>query len=109
MQPEAIIQQQLDAYNDRDLSRFLACFDINVQKHPSGELLFSGKEAMGEFYRDHRFSHPELHARLESRMCLGNKVIDQETIFGIPESPKQAIVMFQVEQALISQVWFIEE
>ena len=31
MNPESVVQRQLDAYNDRDLDRFMACYSDEVQ------------------------------------------------------------------------------
>jgi hypothetical protein len=52
MSPEAVVQRQLEAYNARDLTRFLACFSegIAVYRAPTSEPVIVGKAAFGAFY-----------------------------------------------------------
>ena len=102
------VQRQLDAYNDHDLARFVACYSDDVQlfRPPQAEPVMNGKAAMAAYYAEHRFSLPNLHAELLNRMVLGNKVVDHERITGLREQPVQAAVVFEVTGALISKVWF---
>lgn len=76
---EAVVQEQLDAYNDADLERFVATFseDMVGVKYP-GEILFSGHEGLrksyGEFFKD----RPNHEVFIKNRTVQGNKVIDVE-------------------------------
>ena len=70
MDPVAVVQRQLDAYNARDLPRFLAEYseDIRVYRLPSAEPALVGKNAFGDFYAMQRFNRAGLHADLMGRM-----------------------------------------
>jgi len=113
MQPEydpaAFAQRQLDAYNARDLERFVAEYteDVEVYRMPGSKPVLVGKAALADHYRDNRFNLPELHAKLVNRMAFGNKVIDQELIYGLPGAPMEAAAIYEVTERGISKVWFV--
>ena len=85
-----IVQNQLDAYNARNLSQFSQCFNDQVQvyRHPDQTLLFANKKDMLAFYESSRFNQPRLHARLVNRIVMGNKVFDHELISGLEQQDK---------------------
>lgn len=102
------VQRQLDAYNDRDLERFLAEYteDIQVFRPPAVEPVLSGKQALGEHYAKNRFTLPNLHARLVNRMVLGEIVVDHEDISGLSEINIAAVAVYKVVEGRIQTVWF---
>jgi hypothetical protein len=108
MDPALPVQAQLDAYNARDLERFVACYadDVQLYRPPAAEPVLQGKAAMAAHYAAHRFKLPLLHAELVNRMVLGNKVIDHERITGLAAQPVEAAVVFEVNAGLIDKVWF---
>jgi hypothetical protein len=105
---EAAVQRQLDAYNAHDLERFIAQYtdDVRVFRPPAPEPVLSGKPAFAEHYAKNRFTLPELHAKLVSRMVCGNIVVDQESISGLPSEPVAAVAVYEVVDGLIKNVWF---
>ena len=106
---EDIVQAQLDAYNTRDLARFVACYaeDARVYRPPVAEPSLAGRAALAAHYGAHRFNLPALHADLVSRMLLGNQVVDHERVHGVTEQPFEAVVVYEVNAAgLIAAVWF---
>ncbi len=107
MSAEGPVQRQLDAYNARDLERFLAEFadDVRVYRPPAAEPAISGKQAFGEFYARERFNRPALHAELLNRMVLGNKIIDHERITGVRDEPFEMAVAYQVVDGRIAVMW----
>lgn len=107
--PVGFAQRQLDAYNARDLVRFVAEYteDVVVYRLPGAEPTLVGKAAFAEHYRTNRFSLPGLHAELVNRMVFGNKVIDQERIVGIGPEPMDAAAIYEITPQGISKVWFL--
>ena len=108
MDPTALAQEQLEAYNARDLARFLVCYaeDIRVFRMPATAPVLVGKAAFGEFYRTQRFNQAGLHAELLGRIAFGNKVIDHERIVGVGATPLEAAAVYEVKDGLIATVWF---
>ena len=107
--PEGFAQRQLDAYNARTLERFVAEYtdDVQVFVLPDPKPVTVGKAALAAHYRDNRFNLPELHAKLVSRMVFGNKVIDQEIVYGVPGAPLDGAAIYEVTPEGISKVWFV--
>lgn len=107
MTPESIVQLQLDAYNARDLERFVACYSERIQvfRPPAAEAVLRGKAAFADFYATQRFNRPGLHARLVNRMVLGRRVIDHERIVGVGDAPIEMAVVYEVVEGLIETVW----
>jgi len=107
--PVGFAQRQLDAYNARDLERFVAEYtdDVQVFILPDPSPVTVGKAAFAAHYRDNRFNLPDLHAKLLNRMVFGNKVIDQEVVYGVPGAPLDGAAIYEVTPKGISKVWFV--
>jgi hypothetical protein len=107
--PAAFAQRRLDAYNDRDLERFVREYtdDVVAYRLNSAEPLVSGKTAFAEHCRKNRFTLPRLHAELVNRMVFGNKVNDHERVFGVEPEPIEVAAIYEVTPAGISRVWFV--
>jgi hypothetical protein len=109
MTPLQCVELQFEAYNQRDLPRFLSAFadDVRSVRLPDMTLLLDGKAAYGDFYATQRFVHDGLRAELLSRVVIGNKVIDHELIHGLGPEPIETGIMFVVENGLIRTVFAI--
>jgi hypothetical protein len=107
--PAAFAQRQLEAYNARDLARFVAEYteDVQVWRLPGTEPVLVGRAALAEHYRSKRFNLPGLHAEVVNRMVFGNKVIDQERVTGVQDRPMEVAAIYEVTPAGISKVWFV--
>lgn len=108
MSPIEVAQHQLDAYNARDLQRFLEVYaeDVEVWRMPSSEPSLRGRAALGEFYANERFHLADLHAELVNRIAVGDTVVDHERVSGIREQPFEVIAVYRITGGQIQQVWF---
>ena len=112
--PTTIVQRQLDAYNARDWDALTAIYSADILHFafPS-TLVASGAAQVREHLRV-RLQEPDLHARLVSRMVMGNLVIDQEVITrNFPETDAGAqignielIAMYEAQGVRIVRAWF---
>ncbi|BEN73396.1 nuclear transport factor 2 family protein [Serratia sp. TSA_130.2] len=107
--PEDVVQQQLDAYNARDIEAFMACWadDAQYYEHPD-TLLASGKAAIRERHLV-RFREPSLYGERIKRMAVGNMVVDQEVVtrnFPQGRGKMDVIAIYEVEQGRIAKAWF---
>ena len=103
-----VVQRQVEAYNHRDLNRFVSAYSDTIQifRMPSVEPTISGKVQLAEFYATQRFNLPGLRAEIVNRMVLGDKVIDHERISGVRDAPFEIAAVYQVLGESIERVWF---
>ncbi len=107
--PVPWVQHQLDAYNARDLERFVQAYteDVELYRQAEATPFLVGRDALAEHYATHRFSLPTLHAQLVGRLVFGNKVIDQERVTGVGDAPIDVAAIYEVTPAGIRRVWFV--
>jgi hypothetical protein len=107
--PEGFAQRQLEAYNARDLQRFVAEYteDVQVYRLPGSEPVLEGKQSFAEHYRKNRFNLTGLHAELVNRTVFGNKVIDHERVHGVGAEPMEVAAIYEVTPQGIAKVWFV--
>jgi putative hydrolase of HD superfamily len=80
LDPAAVVQAQLDAYNAKDIDALMATYAPDARQFAlHGALLAEGHAAIRPRYIA-RFAEPDLHARLLSRTVLGNIVTDLEIV-----------------------------
>jgi hypothetical protein len=109
--PEEVVQGQLEAYNRRDLEKFLQFYSSEVQVFDLGDPTPnpSNLEAFRKLYADLFQASPNLHCELVNRMKLGRFVIDQERVVGLRNHPEiHAVAIYEVHDELISSVWFLK-
>ena len=108
--PEAVVQRQLDAFNLRDVDALLAVYaeDAQLFEHPS-TLLATGSAELRERYRV-RFQEPNLHAVLLKRIVAGAIVVDHEKVTRtFPEGPGEVelVMIYEVKAGRIARAWSI--
>ena len=108
MSPVDLVQRQVEAYNARDLNRFVSAYSetITAFRMPTAEPSISGKVQLAAFYSTQRFNLPGLRAEIVNRIVLGDKVIDHERIWGVRDVPVEVAAIYQVVGGLIERVWF---
>lgn len=105
--PEAIVQQQLDAYNARDIEAFLDTYteDIGLYNFPAKKRT-QGKEEMRKGYSGYFDRTPDLHAKIKNRIVIANMVIDEEEVTANGNT-FSAVAIYEVENGKISKVTFL--
>ncbi|ARU62954.1 hypothetical protein CBW65_19675 [Tumebacillus avium] len=105
-------QRQLEAYNNRDIEAFMACYaqDIVVED-AEGNILMQGWENMYKSYAAMFEQSPELHCKLVSRIAVGNYVLDEENVTGhakrSPGEVSHVVAVYRIADDLIQHVRFI--
>lgn len=104
---EAIVQNQLNAYNNRNIDAFLNTYsqDVRVFNFPD-ELRYKGRANMREQYTDFFRNTPDLHCEIKNRIVIGNKVIDEEYITA-NGTDFSAVAIYEVKNGKIAKVTFI--
>lgn len=102
------VQEQLEAYNARDLERFIACYTPDVViEDGAGNLLMRGHDAMRERYGPMFAQFPELHCRIVTRIRIGDYVVDEERITGRAPSEQHAVAIYRLAGDSIAHVRFL--
>ncbi len=109
MNPEALVQGQLEAYNARDVDRFMSYYaaDVVVKSLAKDATVLQGFDVMRARYADVFRDSPNLHATAMTRLVQGDFVIDHEHVTGragLPETKVFAI--YKITGEKISHVWF---
>ena len=107
--PVALIANMVDAYNARDLDRFLDCYSPDaVIEDGRGAVLRQGRNAMRRFYGQLFAQSPQPHCAVHQRIHVGPYVIDEETVSGIHlegfPTEVHAAAVYLVERDLIVRV-----
>ena len=105
---DQIVNNQLEAYNTRDIETFLTTFadDVKLYQYPN-KLTDEGQDALRNGYEDFFERTPDLNCEIKNRISIGNKVIDEEylTMNGTNLS---AVAIYEIANGTISKVTFIQ-
>lgn len=105
-----IIEEQLLAYNARDLERFIAAYSPDVViEDGEDKVLLKGHDQMRKWYGDLFEASPQLHCRIVNRLRIGKYVVDEEETTGRKGSPTpmHAVVIYRVESDKIVHMRFL--
>jgi len=102
-----IVEEQLLAYNARDIERFIATYSPNIViEDGEGNLIMKGHDQMREKYGALFRETPELNCRIVKRIRFGKYVVDEEEATGIQGSstPIHAVAIYRIEEDRIAHV-----
>ncbi|WNJ20120.1 amidohydrolase family protein [Pontibacter sp. G13] len=106
--PEELVQQQLNAYNARDIEAFLEPYSdsLEIYSFPN-QLQQKGKHLIRPGYEQMLQNIPDLHCELINRIVRGNLIIDQERVTGFANGGTlQAVAIYEIEDGKIIRVTF---
>jgi hypothetical protein len=110
---DQVVQQQLEAYNRRDIDEFMAVFHIDVELWTLGSEAPNavGWEDVKKLYADLFTISPELNSTVLNRSVIGNKVIDYERISGRKGTSEDVflIMIYEIKDGLIWKAWAVRE
>jgi hypothetical protein len=102
---EAIVQQNLESYNKRDIEAFMETFTSDIELYTLGEHspAIAGLQGMRNFYEKLFDASPKLHSTVLKRIVFGNKIIDHERISGRLDAkePVEIVVIYEVRDEKI--------
>lgn len=106
--PEQLAQQQLNAYNARNIDAFLYPYSDTVEVyHFPNQLQYTGKTEMRRRYEKMFADTPELYCNLVNRIIQGNTVIDQESVTFDGKTAQSATAIYKIQDGKIQQVYFV--
>lgn len=104
----ALIEQQIAAYNARDIDGFVECYAADARIiDASGTVMAEGHNRLRQLYARLFDNSPALHTRITNRIHIGTWVIDDEHTTGVvlPGYPTElrAVVVYHVADGKIAQ------
>ncbi len=106
--PEAIVNKQLEVYNNRDIDGFVNTYSVDIKLYTfPNAATTQGRAALKRQYASFFESVPDLNAEIVNRIVLGNKVIDKEKVT-VNGRVFYAVAIYEVENDLIKRVTFIQ-
>ncbi len=109
---EYIVEVQLNAYNEGDYKTFASCYSSDIVSYD-----LDSSETIPHLCGLHFFSHynkkfsenPNLNCKVVQRISHDNLVIDKEIISNFQKQIHQEVVIYQIDQGLITKMWFSKE
>jgi hypothetical protein len=96
------VEEHIQAYNERDLDRFVACFSSDcVMEDARGVVLAHGHAELRAGFGRLFDENPELHCDVVSRVRVGEYVVDEEHITGRVGGEQHAVVVSHVSRGVI--------
>ncbi|HEU4549110.1 MAG TPA: SgcJ/EcaC family oxidoreductase [Rhizomicrobium sp.] len=104
----AIVQKQLDAYNDQDLDAYVTFFAEDcVVSGLNGTPSETSREAIKARYAKAFAQFPQNRAVLKNRIAVGNTVVDHERVIRAPGGEEfEIIAIYTFRDGLIARVDF---
>lgn len=110
---EEVVQANLDAYNQRNITQFMKYIHPNVTFYDWEAMkpAATGWQEVKERYQDLFDKSPFLTSQLMGRTVLGSKIIDYEVISGRMGEPRfvELVVVYEVEEQLIKKILVIRK
>ena len=104
---EYIVDVQLDAYNARDIDKFVDTFSEDIEIYDLyGKMTMKGHAQLRERYANFFKNTPNLNCRIENRIKINNKVIDKENVI-MNDRIVEAVAIYEVIDSKITKVTFV--
>ena len=105
---EDVVDRQLEAYNARDIDKFVETFSEDVEIYNlKGTLTMKGHDQLRKAYDALFKNTPNLHCRIVNRIKINNKVIDLENV-DMNERLVEAVAIYEVTDGKITKVTFVD-
>ena len=107
-----IVDKQLKAYNLLDFETFSSCYHKNIASYDieSGSCLshMCGESFFAHYEKKFK-ENTQIHCKVIQRMVYSNLVVDKEYITAFKGKNHHEMVIYLVEDELISKMWFTKE
>ena len=104
---ENIVDIQLDAYNARDIDKFVETYSEDIEIYNlNGEMTMKGHAQLRERYDTLFKNTPNLNCRIVNRIKINNKIIDKESVI-MNDRIVEAVAIYEVVDGKIKKVTFV--
>jgi len=110
--PLECAQQQLEAYNARNIEAFAMVYSPDVECYDldTGVAFCKGRSELYDRYGAMFAASPNLRCQLVNRIVCGKWVFDEEIVTGQRSAESiHATAVYHVQDGHISRAWFVRE
>lgn len=100
---------QIEAYNSRNLEKFLECYtdDVQVYMLQNNQLLTDGLEKLSEVMKADFEKNPNANSTITSYISQGNLIVQHEEITGhMKDKTISSVSIYEITDGKISKLWF---
>jgi hypothetical protein len=102
------VDAHVQAYNDRDLDRFIACYSADcVIEDARDAVVARGHDELRARFKQVFDASPDLHCEILHRARVGDYVVDEERITGRVGGDQHGVVVSHVSRGVIDHQRFI--
>jgi hypothetical protein len=102
------VDAHVQAYNERDLDRFVACYSADcIIEDAHGTVVARGHAAVRAYFGRVFDENPDLHCEIVHRTRVGEYVVDEERITGRGGGEQHGVVISHVSGGVIDHQRFI--
>lgn len=107
--PDAVVQRQIEAYNQRDIDSFVDCYGEQaiVVDLTQNEVLAENRTEIRDHYGELFNTVPDLHCEIHDKFQVGEYVALDEHFTAMGESGN-ALAVYQVRDGRIHGLWLGE-
>lgn len=106
--PEEVVQNQFDAFNDRDIETFAAAYSDEVKVYnEKGDLDYEGKDILKSNYNFMFEQKPNLRVELLARIVEGEVIVEHRDVFFADGFDIKEIVVYTVKDGKIAELRFL--
>jgi hypothetical protein len=107
-----IVDKQLKAYNQLDFETFASCYHENIKSYEletQAQLENMCGDKFFLHYKEKFKKNPEIFCKVTERIVHDDLVIDKEYITTCKGRNHKEMVIYKVEDGLITKMWFSKE
>ncbi len=106
-----MIAKAVQAYNDKDVDAYIACFSPEVAVYnASGVLMFKGREKLKETFEAFLAANPSAKRKIIDRVNSGNRIMEREQLLGVKGQSEQSVTsIYEMENGLIKAFYFVAD
>ncbi|KTG18248.1 nuclear transport factor 2 family protein [Haloferax profundi] len=107
--PKAVVQRQVEAYNQGDIDEFVTCYDeqASVVDLAQNEILAEDSTEIRAHFVELFDTVPDLQCEVRDKFQVGEYVALHEHVTAMGES-RDALAVYQVQNGLIQGLWLGE-
>lgn len=110
--PVQVVDKQLEAYNKKDFETFASCYHPQIMSYDLENSSIIDQmcgESFFAHYKKKFQENPEIFCEVTERVVHDDLVLDKEYIKACRGTNHREMVIYKVEEGLITKMWYTKE